>query len=93
MTSGNKPPVSGQLTRKDGDRTRREGVAYKEQQHMQAMTLQGGSNSGDGEGLDARLQAQIGHKLKAMFDEVANAPVPDKFLELLSKLDGRESGK
>jgi Anti-sigma factor NepR len=31
--------------------------------------------------------------LKAMFDEVANAPVPDKFLDLLRKLDGQEAGK
>ena len=46
-----------------------------------------------GEGLDTKLQAQIGQKLKSMYDEVANAPIPDKFLELLSKLDGRESDK
>lgn len=44
-------------------------------------------------GFDARLQAQLGHKLKAMFDEVAKAPVPDKFLELLSQLEGRASEK
>ena len=57
------------------------------------MTRQPGPESIDNDGLDARLQAQIGQKLKAMFDEVAKAPIPDKFLELLSKLDGLEKSK
>jgi Anti-sigma factor NepR len=93
MTSGKKPPEPGQLTRKDGETERREGAAKMEQQGMQSTTPAAGSISGETEGLDARLQAQIGHKLKAMFDEVANAPVPDKFLDLLRKLDGQEAGK
>jgi Anti-sigma factor NepR len=41
-------------------------------------------------GFDSRQQAQLGQKLKAMFDAVANAPVPDKFLDLLSQLERRE---
>ena len=44
-------------------------------------------------GLDAALQSQIGHKLKMMFDQVANAPVPDKILELLEKLNSGEKRK
>lgn len=46
-----------------------------------------------GTGLDAGLQSQIGHKLKAMYDEVAQAPIPDKFLALLQKLDGKDEVK
>jgi Anti-sigma factor NepR len=49
--------------------------------------------AGDGQGLDPRLQAQIGQKLKAMFDEVAKAPVPDKFLDLLNQLNIQEKSK
>ena len=58
---------------------------------MHTLTGQSGSDAGECEGLDARLQAQIGQKLKAMFDEVANAPIPGKFLDLLTKLDGQET--
>ena len=89
MTTGNRPPP-GQLTPKSEDGERREGAADKGRQKMQTATTEFATGSGDGEGLDARLQAQLGHKLKAMFDEVANAPIPDKFLDLLRKLDGQE---
>ena len=65
----------------------REGAANKEKRQMETTSEK------SGEGLDTKLQAQIGQKLKSMYDEVANAPIPDKFLELLSKLDGRESDK
>ncbi len=44
-------------------------------------------------GLDAALQSQIGHKLKIMFDQVANAAIPDKFLDLLDKLHSEEKLK
>jgi anti-sigma factor NepR-like protein len=36
------------------------------------------------------LGEQIGHKLKAMFDDVLAEPVPEKFRELLEEL-GRKS--
>ena len=42
-------------------------------------------------GMDSKLQAQLGQTLKAMFDQVAQAPMPDKFLELLNKLDDEEN--
>ena len=45
------------------------------------------------EGLDeARLrQRAIGVKLRQMFDEVVNEPVPDEFLEILRRADGGNS--
>ncbi|MEQ1577969.1 MAG: NepR family anti-sigma factor [Hyphomicrobium sp.] len=58
---------------------------------MELTTGQMGTEPGEREGLDARLQAQIGQKLKAMFDQVANEPIPDKFIDLLNKLDGQET--
>lgn len=75
---------------KDGG-SQREGAADKKERAMET-TREMGHHTGDGEGLDARLQAQIGYKLKAMYDDIANEPIPDKFLDLLRKLDGQERG-
>lgn len=35
----------------------------------------------------------IGRRLREFYDEVVNEPVPDDFMDLLSKLDRSESGK
>lgn len=43
---------------------------------------------------DARLRQQaIGVRLRHMFDQVVNEPVPDEFLDILRKADERGSGK
>ena len=89
MTSG-KPPILPRQLAPEGDEVEpREAKAVKERREMMLRRPE----SAVGEGLDPRLQAQIGQKLKAMFDEVAKAPIPDKFLELLDKLDSREKLK
>ncbi|AQR60369.1 hypothetical protein BZG35_00885 [Brevundimonas sp. LM2] len=42
---------------------------------------------------EARLRQQaIGVKLRHMFDEVVNEPVPDEFLEILRRADERTAG-
>ena len=42
---------------------------------------------------EARLRQQaIGVRLRQMFDEVVNEPVPDEFLEILRRADNRSSG-
>jgi Anti-sigma factor NepR len=42
---------------------------------------------------EARLRQQaIGVKLRQMFDEVVNEPVPDEFLDILRRADDRETG-
>lgn len=48
-----------------------------------------------GAGLEeARLRQQaIGVKLRHMFDEVVNEPVPDEFLDILRRADERASGE
>ncbi|WP_131194989.1 NepR family anti-sigma factor [Lichenihabitans psoromatis] len=33
------------------------------------------------------IQSYIGSQLRAVFDDVANQPVPDRFLELMRQLD------
>lgn len=41
--------------------------------------------------LDTDVQAHIGRQLRAGYVDILNQPVPDRFLELLSELDKRES--
>ncbi len=42
---------------------------------------------------EARLRQQaIGVKLRHMFDEVVNEPVPDEFLDILKRADDRSAG-
>jgi hypothetical protein len=41
---------------------------------------------------EARLRQQaIGVKLRHMFDEVVNEPVPDEFLDILKRADAKAS--
>ena len=43
---------------------------------------------------EARLRQQaIGVKLRQMFDEVVNEPVPDEFLNILRRADETRSGE
>ncbi|WP_396594659.1 NepR family anti-sigma factor [Brevundimonas sp. R86498] len=43
---------------------------------------------------EARLRQQaIGVKLRHLFDEVVNEPVPDAFLEILRRADERKSSE
>lgn len=39
--------------------------------------------------LDRQVQAHIGRKLKAVYDEVASEPVPSRLMELLQQLESR----
>jgi hypothetical protein len=40
--------------------------------------------------LDPKVQESIGRSLKAHYDDLVNAPIPDKFLVLLAQLEARE---
>lgn len=40
-------------------------------------------------GLDRQVQAKIGQQLRAMYDDVVDQGVPDRFAELLKKLDDK----
>ena len=40
--------------------------------------------------LDRSLQAQLGRQLRAIFSDVAQEPVPDRFIKLLEALEARE---
>ena len=41
-------------------------------------------------GLNSEIQSRIGHQLRAMYDDVVRQGVPDRFAELIRKLDGPE---
>ena len=38
-------------------------------------------------GLNAEIQSRIGHQLRAMYDDVVRQGVPDRFVDLIRKLD------
>ena len=39
-------------------------------------------------GLNAEIQSRIGHQLRAIYDDVVRQGVPDRFVDLVRKLDG-----
>jgi Anti-sigma factor NepR len=38
-------------------------------------------------GLNAEIQSRIGHQLRALYDDVVRQGVPDRFADLIRKLD------
>ncbi len=42
--------------------------------------------------LDSSSQKRIGDQLRAMYDELMQQPVPDRFKELLDQLDKKKDG-
>ena len=43
--------------------------------------------------LDRSLQAQLGRQLRAIYSDVADEPVPDRFVKLLEELETKEKDK
>lgn len=43
--------------------------------------------------LDSGSQKRIGDQLRAMYDELMQQPVPDRFKELLEQLDKKNGGQ
>ena len=43
-------------------------------------------------GLDRNVQARIGDNLRAMYDDLLQQPVPDRFKDLLSQLENQKGG-
>ena len=42
---------------------------------------------------EPQIQDLIGRRLKAYYDDVVNEPVPDRFVELLNRLEAKSSTK
>jgi hypothetical protein len=64
-------------------------TANKERSSSDASKARLGKEPADG--MSPVLQAHIGRQVRAMFDEVAEEPIPDHLLRLLNDLD--QSGK
>ena len=43
--------------------------------------------------LDRQIQSRIGDQLRAMYDDLMQQPVPDRFAELLGRLENSGSDK
>ena len=56
---------------------------------MKEVKSQAGKTAGPGKqgGLNAEIQSRIGHQLRAMYDDIVRQGVPDRFAELIRKLD------
>ena len=42
-------------------------------------------------GLNAEIQARIGHQLRAMYDDVVRQGVPERFADLIRRLDASDA--
>lgn len=51
------------------------------------MNNQEAASSKKSGGLDRQVQAKIGQQLRAMYDDVVDQGVPDRFADLLKRLD------
>ena len=56
---------------------------------MKDVKSQASKNTAPGKqgGLNAEIQSRIGHQLRAMYDDVVRQGVPERFAELIRKLD------
>jgi hypothetical protein len=56
---------------------------------MKDVKSQAGKTAPTGKhgGLNPEIQSRIGHQLRAMYDDVVRQGVPDRFAELIRKLD------
>ena len=59
----------------------------KAKTRTQAEESSQGKRPSGQQGLSPALQDHIGRQLRAMFDDVAQEPVPDRFLQLLKDLE------
>ena len=77
------------------DRTSKYGEEARPRAHGMIDQQQNSAGRRPAEGLDeARLrQRAIGVKLRQMFDEVVNEPVPDEFLDILRKAEPPAGGR
>ncbi len=53
----------------------------------QAPSMQSDPDQKNASGLNREIQAKIGQQLRAIYDDVVQEGVPDRFAELLQQLD------
>lgn len=62
-----------------------------QQKPMEAATARNKKANSKPAKLGREVQARLGQQLRAMYDEVVSQGVPDRFNELLNRLDGNGS--
>lgn len=67
--------------------------AGRERKSSKAGMKQTGSEARHSPGLDRVIQAQIGDKLRAMYGELVEQPVPDRLASILERLGGEMPAK
>lgn len=57
---------------------------------LKNKTAAGNAPLASSEGMEAKLDALIGSKLRSYYDELMAEPVPSRILDLLAELDAKE---
>ena len=85
-------PARSILTNHSTDRTKggNDAAGHGGDRQGQMSSQVSDQMSGQGRTLDAPSRNSIENRLKSMYDEVASEPVPDRFLDLLNKLERSE---
>ena len=65
-------------------------MASKERKPGSSMTEGSLSSTGNHGSLDKETQTKIGRQLRAMYDDVVRQGVPDRFADLLKRLERSE---
>jgi hypothetical protein len=65
----------------------------KDKERNRPMMDASRGRTGKTRGMDMSVERAIGSRLRAYYDEVAREPVPERFTELLKRLDAPESEK
>jgi hypothetical protein len=63
------------------------GPRNKNQETTMRTEVQSDSSGGGSVRIEPRIQREIGKRLRTIYDDVINEPVPSKFIELLEKLE------
>jgi hypothetical protein len=63
----------------------------EQQRTMETTATRNKKNGAKPAKLTRDVQARLGQQLRAMYDEVVNQGVPDRFVELLNRIDSNEN--
>ena len=87
QTKGQPTPQRG---RKFGVELMNERKPVGQQNPMEAAATRNKKSNSKPAKLGRDVQARLGQQLRAMYDEVVNQGVPDRFSELINRLNGDE---
>jgi hypothetical protein len=72
-------------------------MSESDRQKQRPKPVQGddvqGARAKDGAGVDSTIQAHIGRHLRALYDDIVEQPVPERFRKLLEELEQKKAGQ